>query len=79
MIFNNKKNKKINHFVIDESDAFFEEKEKRTKKYKYFVDYVMSEKPEYQGTEFTFDDPPKKKKIVRLIEEKYKKIKNSLF
>lgn len=75
----NIKNKKIDHFVMDESDSFFEEKEKRNKRFKFFINFFLNDEIKYEGKEFIFENAPKRKKVVRLIEEKFKKIKNSLF
>jgi hypothetical protein len=65
--------------VIDESDKFFEEKEKRSKNLKFFINFFLEKETEYKGKEFQIPEEPKRKKIVRMIEEKFKKLKNNLF
>lgn len=70
--------KKIN--TMDETEEFFDEKEKQNKKLKYFVNFNLSEENTYGGKEFQFPEIKKKKNnIVRIIEENYVKLKNTLF
>ena len=70
--------KKIN--TMDETEQFFDEKEKQNKKLKYFVNFDLSEENQYEGKEFELPEIKKKQNnIVRVIQENYNKLKNSLF